>query len=197
MINLGKLHFRDIGKQERVIRVIHRHWFDIFKQFIIIFAGTAFLVWGFFSLPDLISDFLPKLENTNTYAIVFFIESTFALILWLYASLIWIDYHLDIWVITTERIINVEQKGVFVRQVSELKLSKIQDVTTKVGGVIPTILNYGNVYVQTAGQETRFVFRHIPDPYHTKSEIMKLQKQALQRSTQRLGEMVREGSMNM
>ncbi|HDZ85764.1 MAG TPA: hypothetical protein ENH35_04450, partial [Candidatus Moranbacteria bacterium] len=133
MINLGKLHFRDIGKQERVIRVIHRHWFDIFKQFIIIFAGTAFLVWGFFSLPDLISDFLPKLENTNTYAIVFFIESTFALILWLYASLIWIDYHLDIWVITTERIINVEQKGVFVRQVSELKLSKIQDVTTKVG----------------------------------------------------------------
>ncbi len=197
MINLGKLHFREIGKQEKIVRIIHRHWFNVFQQFIVVFVGVAILVWGFLSLPDLVSDFLPDLKNTNTYAIVFFIESTFALILWLYTSLLWIDYHLDIWVITTERIINIEQKGVFVRHVSELKLSRIQDITTEVGGVIPTILNYGNVHVQTAGQETRFVFRYVSDPYHVKSEIMKLQKQALQKSSQDFGKLVREGGMKM
>lgn len=197
MINLGKLHFKGIEKQEKISRVIHRHWFDIFQQFIVIFAGIAIFVGGFFSLPGLIADFLPELKNTNTYAIVFFIESTFALILWLYASLVWIDYYLDVWVITTERIINVEQKGVFVRHVSELKLVRVQDITTEVEGIIPTILDYGDVHVQTAGEQTRFVFRHVPDPYHIKSEVMKLQKQALQRNSQTLGKLVREGGMNM
>ena len=70
--------------------------------------------------------------------------------LWLYGFLLWIDYWLDVWIVTDERVINIEQKGLFSRSVSELHFYNVQDVTTSVRGVIPTLLNYGDVEVQTA-----------------------------------------------
>ena len=41
----------------------------------------------------------------------------------------WLDYYLDIWVITDERIVNIEQKGLFSREISTQQLYRIQDVT--------------------------------------------------------------------
>ena len=38
-------------------------------------------------------------------------------------------------------------------------MGKIQDVTSQVQGVIPTLFRYGYVYVQTAGEKERFVFK--------------------------------------
>jgi uncharacterized membrane protein YdbT with pleckstrin-like domain len=114
------------------------------------------------------------------------------LAVWLYSFMIWIDYYFDIWVITSERIINVEQKGLFSREVSELRYSKIQDVTMEVNGFLPTVLNYGDIRVQTAGEEEEFLFRTISDPYTIKGIIMKLQKQNEDESADQFGEMIKE-----
>jgi len=92
------------------------------------------------------------------------------------AFLIWIDYYFDVWIITTERVINVEQKGMFSRRVSELSYAKVQDITTEVLGFLPSMLNYGDVYVQTAGEQERFVFRTVSDPYHIKNIIAEQQQ---------------------
>ena len=168
----GKKYFDDINKNEKVIKIIHRHWFDIFQQFIIIIIFTCILAAGFFIFPSI----FPTINGVNSYPIAMFVVTLFALLIWVYAFLIWIDYYFDMWIITSERVINVEQKGLFLRAVSELKYSRIQDVTTDVKGFFPTVLNYGDVHVQTAGEQSKFNFRHIPDPYRIKSLIMDLHK---------------------
>jgi hypothetical protein len=71
----------------------------------------------------------------------------------------------------------VEQKGMFTRKVSELRYSRIQDVTTEVVGFLPTILNYGDVKIQTAAEEDEFLFRTVSDPYGVKGIIMNLIEQ--------------------
>jgi uncharacterized membrane protein YdbT with pleckstrin-like domain len=96
--------------------------------------------------------------------------------IWITFFLIWIDYYFDVWIITDRRVVNIEQKGLFNRQVSELELLRIQDITTEVTGVIPTILNYGDVFIQTAGENPRFIFRQVSDPYGIKDTLMNLQK---------------------
>ena len=106
----------------------------------------------------------------------YFLQTFFLLFIWIYGFVIWFDYYLDIWIITTHRIVNVEQKGLFSRQVSELKFNQIQDVSTDVKGFFPTILNFGDITVQTAAEQSRFLFRSVGDPYKIKSEIMTLQK---------------------
>ncbi len=108
----------------------------------------------------------------SNLTIILFLQNTFLLLIWMYAFLVWIDYYFDVWIITNERIINIEQKGLFVRSVSELKFSRIQDVTSEVHGMIPTILNFGDVKIQTASDEDFFLFRQVPDPYHVKDVVM-------------------------
>ena len=100
--------------------------------------------------------------------------SAYYLFIWLFFFHAFVDYYLDIWIVTDRRIVNIEQKGLFAREVSEQKLFRIQDVTSELKGIIPTFLNFGTVYIQTAAEEPRFVFKQIPDPGRVAQTIIKL-----------------------
>ena len=88
--------------------------------------------------------------------------------------------HLDVWTVTTDRVINREQNGLFNRVVSEMDLYRIQDVTAEQKGFFPTILHYGNVYIQSAGVKERFIFEQVPSPYRVAKIIQKLDERAKQ-----------------
>jgi uncharacterized membrane protein YdbT with pleckstrin-like domain len=98
---------------------------------------------------------------------------------------------LDVWIVTGSRIVNIEQVALFSRNISELKHNKIQDVTSEVKGIIPTLFNYGDVYIQTAGNKQRFVFKQISDPTNTRNIIMQLQKKAVLEEKREEGEILR------
>jgi uncharacterized membrane protein YdbT with pleckstrin-like domain len=89
--------------------------------------------------------------------------------------------------------VNIEQKGLFVRHISELNFSRIQDVTAEVEGILPTVLNYGDVLVQTAGEESRFIFRQVADPYQVKDMVMKLSKGALDDDLRKMAQALHAG----
>jgi hypothetical protein len=97
-----------------------------------------------------------------------------------------------VWIVTNERIVNIEQLGLFSRDVSELELENVQDMTVEVLGIIPTFLNYGNLYVQTAAEKERFVFRHVPNPYAIKDLVMNLQKSYEKKEASDLGAVIRK-----
>jgi uncharacterized membrane protein YdbT with pleckstrin-like domain len=185
----SRYHFQGQRENEEVLRIIHRHWFNIFLQYIGI-GCTALLVTIIFSvLPKVTSlppDALPSIFSS-------FLLNTFLLFIWLYVFLIWVDYYFDVWIITNERIVNIEQKGLFNREVSELRFSRIQDVTSVVDGFVPTILNFGDVYVQTAAEEERFVFRQIPDPYTIKDMVMQLSRSNTPEEARRINEKISVG----
>ncbi len=84
------------------------------------------------------------------------------------------DYWLDVWIVTNRRIINIEQNGLFSRTISELRLYRIQDVTSKVDGFVRSMLHFGMVYVQTAGEKHYFVFEDVPDPTGIAKNILQL-----------------------
>lgn len=174
MADFKKFHIKDLGQQEEIIAVIHRNWFYLFTQYVAILLMTAVLVLGFVFVPKV----FPVMGSGEFRLFFLFAENVFTLALWIMAFLIWIDYYFDVWIITSERIINVEQKGMFSRRVSELSYAKIQDITTEVLGFLPSMLNYGDVYVQTAGEQERFIFRTVSDPYHIKNLIAQQQQRA-------------------
>ena len=185
----SRYHFQGQRENEDVLRIIHRHWFNIILQYIGIGCATIFLVVIFSILPKaapITTDALPPL-------LLLFLLNTFLLFIWLYVFLIWVDYYFDVWISTNERIVNIEQKGLFNREVSELQFSRIQDVTSVVDGFIPTILNFGDVYVQTAAEEERFVFRQIPDPYTIKDMVMQLSRSGTPEEARQINEKISIG----
>lgn len=176
-----KFHFLGQKDDETIILVIRRHWFNIMQQMFLIFLMIAFLFGTLIYLPVI----FPVLSASTAHTLFIFLESSFALMTWMIFFLIWIDYYFDVWIITTRRIVNINQKGLFMRTVSELEFNKIQDVTTEVKGAIGTFLNFGDVYIQTAGEKERFLFRQVPNPYAIKDLIMNLEEKEEQADTSR------------
>jgi hypothetical protein len=187
-MELGKQKFNEIAENEKVIRVVHRHWFDIFEQYLIVIAIILVVAAGVFIFPSVFF----KTGGASGYALTFFIATTLLIITWIYSFLVWVDYYFDMWIITSERVVNIEQKGLFLREVSELKYNKVQDVTADVKGLFPTVLNYGDVHIQTAAEEERFFFRHIPNPYEIKNIIMELVKNREINKTNEISELIKE-----
>jgi uncharacterized membrane protein YdbT with pleckstrin-like domain len=75
-----------------------------------------------------------------------------------------LTWFFNVYFITDERIIDVDFYNLIYKEVSEAEIEKIQDVTYKMGGVIRTIFNYGDILVQTAAEVPNFEFMAVPKP---------------------------------
>ncbi len=153
---------------ERIDIKARKHWFLLFREsfgifivFLIPFIGWKFLTnQAGFSLPSI------------NPSLLLFLSSTWVLLLWVKIFSIWTDYYLDIWIVTDRRIVNIDQRGLFNREVSTLRMERIQDVTLEVYGIVATVLNFGNVLVQTAGESEEFLIKGIANPEHVKRKIL-------------------------
>ena len=116
------------------------------------------------------------LRGNNLY-LAEFLLSLYILSVWYFLFKTLTDFYLDTWIVTDHRILEIHQLGLFKRDVSELRLSKIQDVNVKVEGLLPTFFNYGTVIIQTAGVIPEFKFEQIPNPQQAKDKILQLYDQ--------------------
>ncbi len=83
-------------------------------------------------------------------------------------------YYLNIQIITSLRIVDIDQVGLFSHTIAELHIDKIEDVTSETKGVLGTMFDYGNVFVQTAGTKERFQLDNIPHPGQVEKIILDL-----------------------
>ncbi|MFC1730791.1 PH domain-containing protein [candidate division KSB1 bacterium] len=145
-----------------------KHWFMLFRDSFGILAVylLPFIGWKFLISQSGVS--LPPTDGS----LQIFLSSLWTLIIWAKLFAIWTDYYLDIWVVTSGRIVNVDQKGLFHREVSTLRMERIQDVTYEIDGIVATVLGFGDVHVQTAGEVKEFVIKGIKDPERVKKKIL-------------------------
>lgn len=92
----------------------------------------------------------------------------------------WLDYYLDVAVITNERVVDIDQEGFFNRKISELYLSDVEDVTGTIKGALGTFLDFGDVTVQSAGNQAEFILDKVPHPYKITKLIIDLHQDCLQ-----------------
>lgn len=90
---------------------------------------------------------------------------------------IWVLYYLNVHIVSDQRIVDIDQVGLLFREVSELNIETIEDVTSQNTGVFGNILDYGTVYIQTAGAAQRFEFTNVPNPGKIASLILQLYEQ--------------------
>jgi len=67
-------------------------------------------------------------------------------------------------IITDERMIDIDFYSLIYKQMDYAKLDKIQDISSRTGGVLNSILDVGNIFVQTASEVPEFVFENISHP---------------------------------
>lgn len=128
-----------------------------------------------FGLYFLLKNLFPGLFTKNiSLGILILAATIYTLSVWLFFYTAFVNYFLDMWIVTNDRIVDIHQQGLFSRIVAELDLFRVQDVTSECHGLFATMFDYGKVFIQTAGEKERFVFYNVPEPHKIREAIIRL-----------------------
>ena len=160
-----------LDKDEKIVIFLRRHWFVLLSKYIFmgVLALAPILVYF------LVQQVFPSLlANEVAKALMILIVSLYYLFIWLTIYTVFIDYYLDVWIVTTDRIVDREQKGLFNLTISEQSIKQVQDVSSNMKGIFPTLLEYGDVLIQSAAAQNLFRFQQVPEPEIVAMEVNKL-----------------------
>lgn len=173
MLSKIKTLFPGQQDNEKICLVLREHWISLFLKLVVWFGFAAvYLILDYIDVSylenNIDSSFLPLVEV---------IKIVFLMFLALGLFIIFTLYYLNMYIVTDERIVNIQQLGLLRHTISELHLEQIQDVTAEIHGLPENIFDYGDVYIQTAGETERFVFHNIPGPTRVTKLILDLYEQ--------------------
>ena len=89
-----------------------------------------------------------------------------------------LDFYFDVHIVTDTRIVDIDQNRLFHRQIDELSLEDVEDVSVILKGFLGTVFSYGSVEIQTAGSKPNFIFDDVPNPREVSQLILDLADQA-------------------
>jgi len=97
----------------------------------------------------------------------------------IYGFIRWFVYANDIFILTNQRIINIDQGGFFSRRVSEAELGNILNVSYEIKGPIKSLLNFGEVNIDTSGSDNNaLILKNVENPHFIQEKIVSLQKKS-------------------
>ena len=163
-----------LAPDETVQIEMRKHWFILFAELFpyAVLYVIPFVAYAFAAGQELALASGETLVFELSPALTVFLAASWTLLIWMRVIGIWTDYFLDVWMVTSKRIIDLEQKGMFHRKSSIFRIERIQDVTVEMRGIIATLLNFGDLHVQTAGESQEFVMRGIARPKYVREVIL-------------------------
>lgn len=149
-------HVKFVGadKQEKIVLLLRRH--PITNLGWIIIAILMLFVPLVFSFVPTISAFPIGMQIT---LLLFWYLITFAFILEEFLS-----WFFNVYIVTDERVFDVDFHNLVYREITDANLDQIQDVTVRVGSVLRTVFDFGDVFIQTASEKPQIEFEAVPNP---------------------------------
>ncbi|MEK7643127.1 MAG: PH domain-containing protein [Patescibacteria group bacterium] len=151
-----------LKEHEVIVVVARKHW--------MVMASVATGITLLFFVPVIIF----WLDSANIavlkkYSI--FLSSLYWLVLLIIFYIEFLRIWLDALVVTSSRVIVIEQHSLFHREVSEFGVERVQDVSVETIGIVASFFNFGTITVHTAG-ETNFVISQVANPMEVKDRVL-------------------------
>ena len=167
-----------LREDEDIKLIVHHHWLTFASAFLkIIIPPVGILVFiymfGFVKFLNLL--------NSPIFSWIFLIS----FIIWAtFAFYSWFVWFFDVGIMTNQRIIVIEQKALFEKSISEASLDRIQDITTHIAGLSSTLLGYGSIIIQTAGEATNLAIKNVPKPQKIQQKILHIKNTETETETE-------------
>jgi len=84
----------------------------------------------------------------------------------------WISWHFSVFIVTTQRFLQIKQTGLFTRSVSDLSLQQIQSVNYEIAGIQETLLGFGTILMRTYVGD--IVIHDVHHPAKTQKKIVSI-----------------------
>ena len=165
----------EFDSNEKVYREVRK---DLFGLFIIYFMGslitltfTALLTWAATYDFQQASAFAGV--DVNSIGPILVIVSFFlivgSVIMTAIGSFL---YRNNVVLITSEKLAQLLYLSIFNRKISQLSIADVQDVTVTQKGIFAHIFDYGTLTVETAGEQSNYVFTFTPKPYEVAKSLV-------------------------
>lgn len=152
------LNIQNLKPGEEVVMVVKRHWI------IYVFLFLNFLVWV------IISTILLLFLADQTW--IYVLLSIFWMVRLLLLFNKWLDHELDMFAITNNRIIGVEQLGFLNRNLWECNLWQVQDVKSNTKWLLSNLFDFWTLTIQTAWNNISFQMSFAPHVIQTARKIL-------------------------
>lgn len=157
-----------LGEQERLLDIVYKHPMQLIIIFIYtlvgfgaVLASTGFLAAQFFG--D---------DTASGYRIVNFVGIIAGMITGLILVIATFLFRQTKLLISNENLIQILQKDLLHNKTSRLALTDIEDITSEQHGFLSTLFGYGNLVIETAGEQVNFIFTFCPDPNRIAKELI-------------------------
>ncbi len=171
------VYFATQGENEEILLFLRKHFITnipwiVLSALLLLIPPFIYLVFG-----NPLPAALHISGNTILILILFYYIVVFGILI----LTNFITWYFNVYIVTNERIVDIDFVNILYREVSSTRLNLIQDVTVKTGGVVRAFFDYGDVFIQTAGTEVNFDFHAVPKPQEVSREIEKLMRKARQK----------------
>lgn len=91
-----------------------------------------------------------------------------------YSLVKFLYWYFNVYIVTNQRAVDIDWYSIIYRKVSSTPISNIQDASAAQAGVIASLFDFGDVEIQTAGEEREFEFTSVPHPQLVAKKINEL-----------------------
>jgi uncharacterized membrane protein YdbT with pleckstrin-like domain len=144
---------------ERVICEIKRHPVGLWGLYASSLALIILMALGVALVPN----FFPDASQSAKAALAFGALIMAVLVL-LYAYVARVVYLGNRWIVTSDSLTQITQVGLFRKMSSQLSLANLEDVSVDQNGLLPSMIGFGTLKVETAGERSKFMFPFCPKP---------------------------------
>jgi hypothetical protein len=143
--------------------VVYRtHWWILLKKTIL--PGLIILGVVLFVAAKWIG-MMPKADEILVYSLAL----ALVIIAWCWWLYQYMDWHNDVYIITTDQLVDINRKPLGSEERRSAPIKNIQTVEFKRKGIIGLILNFGTVHIQIGNEE--LTFDNVYDPAAIQAEI--------------------------
>lgn len=152
--------FEDQEQGEKIILLLRAHIVTLIPAVIqIIFLA---LVPTF--LPAVLLLLRLDLFSALSAGQIFWLTVSWYLFVFGFSLYKFIFWYFNVYLLTNERIVDFDFRGILHKETAYANLNQIQDVSPKIIGFFGTFFHFGNVFIQTAAAKNEFEFHHVERP---------------------------------
>jgi hypothetical protein len=145
-----------LQKDEEVLKEYKRHPFFLVQHLALVGGGVFVPILLVNWVVNILGGFLGQIAQPLA-------------MLWMIGGLViafvnWYSYEHDQWMVTNQRLVDVNRHNIFHASIATADLVNILDLSVEQRGILPNMFGYGDVTCQTAGGRDSFVIRGVPNP---------------------------------
>lgn len=170
----------ELNENEKIKAIVYKHWVFLLFQILKASAIAALIIFG-------LCYFGYCWENWLWGPTIFW---TLILIEAVWVIRRWVIWRKDVVIITNQRVIDINQKSLFDKEVAEINYYKIRDIIYQIKGILASMFNFGRIELHLAGGAV-LALDKIPHPQRIQKILLK-SKDETELSAQELLDMISE-----